>query len=196
MRPRGRSRPSRKLTVRTTTARSPVARSSSSPARGASPTSPGSLGQPASEAGITVTDPEQTINVDLDVADATLLAVGDEVTVELPDGSTVAGHRGLDRRGEHRRERGDDDPGRGGGRRRDRASRRAARSTSLSRSSPPTTSSPSRSRRCSPSPRAATPWRCVTGRPPASSASSSGTFADGLVEITGDIAEGAEVVVA
>ncbi|MDF2732454.1 MAG: hypothetical protein K0S92_1087 [Desertimonas sp.] len=50
----------------------------------------GVVGQPANEAGITVTDPEQTVNVDLDVADATLLAVGDAVTVELPDGSSVA----------------------------------------------------------------------------------------------------------
>ncbi len=51
----------------------------------------GVLGQPASEAGVTVTDPDLTINVDLDIADATLLAVGDAVTVELPGGSTVPG---------------------------------------------------------------------------------------------------------
>lgn len=50
----------------------------------------GGLGQPASEAGITVTDPEETVDVDLDVADATLLAVGDAVSVELPNGDRVA----------------------------------------------------------------------------------------------------------
>jgi peptidoglycan hydrolase-like protein with peptidoglycan-binding domain len=51
----------------------------------------GVVGQPASAAGITVTDPDLAINVDLDISDATLLAVGDAVTVELPDGSTVPG---------------------------------------------------------------------------------------------------------
>jgi peptidoglycan hydrolase-like protein with peptidoglycan-binding domain len=51
----------------------------------------GVVGQAASEAGITVTDPDLAINVDLDIADATLLVVGDAVTVELPDGSMVPG---------------------------------------------------------------------------------------------------------
>ncbi len=51
----------------------------------------GVLGQPASEAGITVTATDPTINVQLEVADATLLAAGDGVTVELPDGTTVPG---------------------------------------------------------------------------------------------------------
>jgi peptidoglycan hydrolase-like protein with peptidoglycan-binding domain len=51
----------------------------------------GVVGQPASDAGITVTDPDPAINVDLEIADATLLATGDAVTVELPDGSSVPG---------------------------------------------------------------------------------------------------------
>jgi hypothetical protein len=51
----------------------------------------GTLGQPAGEAGITVTDPNQTINADLDIADATLLAAGDAVTIEQPDDTTVPG---------------------------------------------------------------------------------------------------------
>jgi hypothetical protein len=50
----------------------------------------GVLGQQASEAGITVTSTEQAVHVDLDVDDADLLAVGDTVDVELPNGDVVA----------------------------------------------------------------------------------------------------------
>jgi hypothetical protein len=49
----------------------------------------GVVGQPASEAGITVTTTEQSVQVDLDIADGDLLAVGDRVEVELPTGETV-----------------------------------------------------------------------------------------------------------
>jgi hypothetical protein len=49
----------------------------------------GVLGQQASEAGITITSTEQTVHVDLDIADGDLLAVGDRVEVELPTGDTV-----------------------------------------------------------------------------------------------------------
>jgi multidrug efflux system membrane fusion protein len=49
----------------------------------------GVVGQQASEAGITVTSTEQTVHVDLDIADGDLLAVGDRVEVELPTGDTV-----------------------------------------------------------------------------------------------------------
>lgn len=49
----------------------------------------GVLGQQASEAGITVTSTEQAVHVDLDVDDADLLAVGDTVDVELPNGDVV-----------------------------------------------------------------------------------------------------------
>jgi hypothetical protein len=48
-------------------------------------------GQQSNEAAIVVTSPNQTVRVDLDVADATLLAVGDTVTVELEDGSKTPG---------------------------------------------------------------------------------------------------------
>jgi Putative peptidoglycan binding domain len=51
----------------------------------------GVLGQPASEAGISVTSTEQSVHVDLDTADADLLAVGDRVAVELPTGREVTG---------------------------------------------------------------------------------------------------------
>jgi hypothetical protein len=51
----------------------------------------GVLGQPASEAGITVTSTEQSVHVDLDTADADLLSVGDRVAVELPTGREVSG---------------------------------------------------------------------------------------------------------
>jgi peptidoglycan hydrolase-like protein with peptidoglycan-binding domain len=47
-------------------------------------------GQPSSEAAIEVSGRDQVVSVDLDVADASLVAVGDEVTVELPDGTQVA----------------------------------------------------------------------------------------------------------
>ena len=50
----------------------------------------GTVGQPAGEAGITVTAMDQRVEVDLDVADADLLAVGDEVDVELPTGEVVS----------------------------------------------------------------------------------------------------------
>jgi peptidoglycan hydrolase-like protein with peptidoglycan-binding domain len=50
----------------------------------------GTPGQPSSEAAIEVSARDQIVSADLDVADASLLAVGDEVTVELPDGTTVA----------------------------------------------------------------------------------------------------------
>jgi hypothetical protein len=46
-------------------------------------------GQAAGEAGISVTAPEQSVQVDLDTADADLLAVDDEVDVELPTGETT-----------------------------------------------------------------------------------------------------------
>ena len=49
----------------------------------------GVLGQATTEAAIKVTDVDRVVNVSLDVADASLLEVGDSVTVELPDGSTV-----------------------------------------------------------------------------------------------------------
>jgi hypothetical protein len=48
----------------------------------------GVLGQQASEAGISVTSRDQAVYVDLDAADADLLAVGDKVEVELPTGTT------------------------------------------------------------------------------------------------------------
>ena len=46
-------------------------------------------GQSASEAGISVTTTEQSVHVDLDAGDADLLAADDEVEVELPTGETV-----------------------------------------------------------------------------------------------------------
>ncbi len=50
----------------------------------------GTLGQRASEAGIEVTSPERSVHVDLAVDDADLLAVGDAVDVELPTGEVLA----------------------------------------------------------------------------------------------------------
>ena len=50
----------------------------------------GTLGQRASEAGIEVTSPERSVHVDLAVDDADLLAVGDAVEVELPTGEVLA----------------------------------------------------------------------------------------------------------
>jgi Putative peptidoglycan binding domain len=49
----------------------------------------GAAGQSASEAGISVTSTEQSVLIDLDTADADLIAVGDEVEVELPTGATA-----------------------------------------------------------------------------------------------------------
>jgi peptidoglycan hydrolase-like protein with peptidoglycan-binding domain len=49
----------------------------------------GVLGQATTDAAITVTDVDRVVNVNLDVADASLLELGDAVEVELPDGSTV-----------------------------------------------------------------------------------------------------------
>jgi multidrug efflux pump subunit AcrA (membrane-fusion protein) len=49
----------------------------------------GVTGQSASEAGISVTSTEQSVHVDLDAADADLLAVDDQVEVELPTGDTA-----------------------------------------------------------------------------------------------------------
>jgi len=49
----------------------------------------GVLGQATTDAAIKVTDVDRVVNVNLDVADASLLEVGDAVEVELPDGSTV-----------------------------------------------------------------------------------------------------------
>jgi peptidoglycan hydrolase-like protein with peptidoglycan-binding domain len=46
-------------------------------------------GQPSSEAAIEVSGRDQVVSVALDVADASLVAVGDEVTVELPDGTKM-----------------------------------------------------------------------------------------------------------
>jgi peptidoglycan hydrolase-like protein with peptidoglycan-binding domain len=46
-------------------------------------------GQAAAEAGISVTAPEQSVQVDLDTSDADLLAVDDQVDVELPTGETT-----------------------------------------------------------------------------------------------------------
>jgi multidrug efflux pump subunit AcrA (membrane-fusion protein) len=51
----------------------------------------GVVGQQASEAGIKVTTTEQSVHVDLDTADADLLAVDDRVEVELPTGETTTG---------------------------------------------------------------------------------------------------------
>ena len=51
----------------------------------------GVVGQQAAEAGITITGTEQAVHVDLDVDDAELLTVGDTVDVELPTGDVVAG---------------------------------------------------------------------------------------------------------
>jgi Putative peptidoglycan binding domain len=48
-------------------------------------------GQPVSEAGISVTPTAQSVHVDLDPADADLLSVADKVDVELPTGRTVTG---------------------------------------------------------------------------------------------------------
>jgi peptidoglycan hydrolase-like protein with peptidoglycan-binding domain len=50
----------------------------------------GTPGQQSSEAAIDVSGTAQIVSVDLDVADASLVAAGDEVTVELPDGTTAA----------------------------------------------------------------------------------------------------------
>jgi hypothetical protein len=49
----------------------------------------GVVGQQAAEAGITVTTTAQSVHVDLDTSDADLLAVDDRVDVELPTGATV-----------------------------------------------------------------------------------------------------------
>jgi Putative peptidoglycan binding domain len=49
----------------------------------------GVAGQQASEAGISVTSTEQAVQVDLDPADADLVAAGDEIEVELPTGATA-----------------------------------------------------------------------------------------------------------
>ena len=51
----------------------------------------GVVGQGAGEAGITVTAPERSVSVDLPVEDADLLAVGGDVDVELPTGETRPG---------------------------------------------------------------------------------------------------------
>jgi peptidoglycan hydrolase-like protein with peptidoglycan-binding domain len=48
-------------------------------------------GQASSEAAIEVSGRDQVVSVALDVADASLVAVGDEVTVELPDGGETGG---------------------------------------------------------------------------------------------------------
>jgi peptidoglycan hydrolase-like protein with peptidoglycan-binding domain len=48
-------------------------------------------GQTAAEAGISVTSTAQSVDVDLDAADADLVAVDDTVEVELPTGRTVTG---------------------------------------------------------------------------------------------------------
>jgi hypothetical protein len=49
----------------------------------------GVAGQPAAEAGISVTSAEQSVHVDLETSDADLLAAGDRVEVELPTGETL-----------------------------------------------------------------------------------------------------------
>lgn len=51
----------------------------------------GVAGQPAAEAGITITSPERSVSVDLAVDEADLLADGGPVQVELPTGESVAG---------------------------------------------------------------------------------------------------------
>jgi len=51
----------------------------------------GVVGQAAAEAGITVTAPERSVSVDLAVEDADLLTVDDEVEVELPTGDVRRG---------------------------------------------------------------------------------------------------------
>ena len=58
--------------------------------------------QAAAEAGITVTAPERSVSVDLAVEDADLLAVDDEVEVELPTGDVRRPGHG-DRGGRNRR---------------------------------------------------------------------------------------------
>lgn len=52
-------------------------------------------GQATTEAGIKVTDPDQVVRVNLKLVDATLIAPGGSVNVELPDGSTVTGTVGT-----------------------------------------------------------------------------------------------------
>jgi peptidoglycan hydrolase-like protein with peptidoglycan-binding domain len=51
----------------------------------------GVAGQQSTEAAIQVTSPAPSVSVDVELADATLLAEGDEVTIELPDESTTTG---------------------------------------------------------------------------------------------------------
>jgi peptidoglycan hydrolase-like protein with peptidoglycan-binding domain len=51
----------------------------------------GVLGQSAAEAGIKVTGTNQTVHVDVDVADADLVPVGAAVSIELPSGETRDG---------------------------------------------------------------------------------------------------------
>jgi peptidoglycan hydrolase-like protein with peptidoglycan-binding domain len=51
----------------------------------------GAAGQQSSEAAIKVTSPDQVITVNLKIAQAPLLKVGDNVDVKLPDDSTVPG---------------------------------------------------------------------------------------------------------
>jgi hypothetical protein len=46
-------------------------------------------GQASSEAAIEVSGRDQVVSVALDVADASLVAVGDEIAVELPDGTSA-----------------------------------------------------------------------------------------------------------
>ncbi len=51
----------------------------------------GVVGQAVAEAGITVTSPDRSVDVSLPTEDADLLAVGDDVEVELPTGETRPG---------------------------------------------------------------------------------------------------------
>ena len=135
------------------------------------------------------------IDVDLDVADATLLAVGDAVSVELPNGDRVAAtvaSIGEASTGESGATTIAVQVAIDGG---TAACRRAARSTSSSRSSPATGV-------------LTVPVEAVLALAEGGYAVEVrdgtsthlvgvelGTFADGFVEITGDIAEGVEVVV-
>ena len=132
----------------------------------------GALGQRASEAGIEVTSPERAVHVDLPVDDADLMAVGDAVDVELATGevlpATVATIGSVETA-----EDGSStlpvtltvEAAKGWP--------TARRSPSSSRSKLPTVCWPSRSRRCSPWPRVATPSSVRTARRQSWSPSSS-----------------------
>ena len=69
----------------------------------------GTVGQPAAEAAIEITAPEQSVDVDADVDDADLLPLGGTVDVELPSDEIVTGtvtSVGVTRDDRDRREHG------------------------------------------------------------------------------------------